>query len=412
MKKLLMLTVLFAALVTGIVWHSAGSVFPFYLPPRDTHTEKSAAAAEETRAVWVATAYAIDYPSEPTADARVLRQRCTDILDTIEKSGCNTVYLQVRPACDALYPSRLFPWSKYLTGQCGKAPDDAFDPLQYWIEQAHARGLALHAWINPYRICAGQNAQADFDALPTQSPARQHPAWVVRQENGCYFDPGIPEVRSLIADGVAEIVRTYDVDGIQFDDYFYPSPDFDDTSSFAAYGNGKKPEDWRRDNVNDLVRTVSEIVHTQARRRDCVFGISPSGIWRNQSLQAPNGSRTHGYEHYTSAYADSLAWIRNGWIDYICPQIYWEIGHDAADFDTLAHWWADQTRQTDVETIIGLAAYRIGDGTSHAVWQSDGCGEIGRQLDLLRQLDGISGYALFSYRNLEQTAGLREQLQK
>ena len=409
MKKLLMLTVLFAALVTGIVRYSSGS-FPFYLPPQ-TAQQKSADPADETRAVWVATAYAIDYPSEPTANAQALRQRCTELLDTVKKNHCNTVYLQVRPSCDALYPSKLFPWSKYLTGHRGKAPEDSFDPLQYWIEQAHARGIKLHAWINPYRICAGQYAQADFEALPAQSPAKQHPAWVVRHESGYYFDPGIPEVRKLIADGVSEIVKTYDVDGIQFDDYFYPSPDFDDASSFSAYGNGKKQADWRRENVNDLVRTVGEIVHTQARNPNCVFGISPSGIWRNQSVQTMNGSRTHGYEHYTSAYADSLTWIKNSWIDYICPQIYWEIGHDAADFDTLAHWWAEQTRQTDVETIIGLAAYRIGDGTSNAVWQSDGCGEISRQIDLIHEIDGIGGYALFSYRNLEQTNGLSKILQ-
>ena len=427
MKKLVMLTVLFIVLVAGITQYSNGD-FSLYVPPqtqqkstsepkskpkpKSASEPKPTSNAEQTKAVWVATAYAIDYPSTPTTDAEALKQRCNQILDTAVKDGCNTIYLQVRPACDALYDSTLFPWSKYLTGHCDTAPNGNFDPLQYWTEQAHARNMKLHAWVNPYRICAGQNAKTDFDALPKTSPAKQHPEWVISCDGGYYFNPGIPEVRKLICDGVAEIVKQYDVDGIQFDDYFYPSTDFDDGKTFSTYGGKASLEDWRRDNVNQLIKSVHDVVHKQAKNPNCSFGVSPSGIWRNQSITVYNGSKTKGYEHYSSAYADSLTWIQNGWIDYICPQIYWEIGHDAADFDTLTHWWAEQVHDTNVNLIIGLAAYRINDGTSNKVWQSDGVGEIGRQIDLINTVSDTDGYAIFSYRNLETVDGLSNVLMK
>lgn len=424
MKKLFVLILLFLALTCGMVWYSAG-VSPVallhvlaeaaYTQPdsepdaaseEDPSDDSASAEATETRAVWVATAYAIDYPSAPTTDTDALKTRCNAILDAAQADGCNTIYLQVRPAADALYPSDLFPWSRYLTGSCGTAPADGFDPLAYWLQQAHARGLRLEAWVNPYRICAGQNAETDFASLPDSSPAVQHPDWVVSCDGGYYFNPGLAEVRQLICDGIREIVTGYDVDGIQFDDYFYPSTEFADANTYAAANTALSRDDWRRDNVNQLVQMVYQTVHGNAKNPDCVFGISPSGIWRNKGANAFGGSDTNGYEHYSSAYADSLAWIENGWIDYICPQIYWEIGNSAADFDTLAHWWALQVDGTEVDLILGLAAYKIGDAQYGAVWQDDGCAEIGRQIDLCRSIDGIRGCAVFSCRNLEQTAGL------
>ncbi len=435
MKKLFALTVLFLALVGGILWYSGDSA-ALELPDLTnliTQTDSSADNTEidtentetqtetktsplsslvETRAVWVATAYAIDYPSEPTTDAAALKARCNEILDEASANGCNTVYFQVRPTADAFYPSDLFPWSRYLTGTCGTAPEDDFDPLAYWTEQAHARGMKLQAWVNPYRICAGQNAAADFEALPDDSPAKQHPEWVVQCNGGYYFDPGIPEVRQLICDGVEEIVKNYDVDGIQFDDYFYPSTDFADDTTYAESGTELNLSDWRRDNVNQLVQAVGETVHKEAKNPICVFGISPSGIWRNKGVNVFGGSDTNGYEHYTSSYADSLTWIKNGWIDYICPQIYWEIGDEAADFDTLAHWWAQQVDGTDVNLILGLAAYKIGSTEYTDTWRMDGNAEISRQLNLMRDIDGVDGCALFSYRNLEQTDGLSDVLKQ
>lgn len=429
MKKLLILTAVFIALVCATLWYSGNSIaldlpnlsdlFAKPAPTDSDNTETDDGGQAETktnllqsltevRAVWVATAYAIDYPSEPTTDAEALKARCNEILDKIAADGFNTVYFQVRPAADALYPSDLFPWSRYLTGTPGAAPSDNFDPLAYWVEQAHTRGLKLQAWINPYRICAGQNAAAEFEALPDSSPAKQHPEWVVQDSGGYYFNPGIAEVRQLICDGVEEIVANYDVDGIQFDDYFYPSTDFADEQTYAASGSELSRDDWRRENVNLLVQAVGEVVHTKAKNPICEFGISPSGIWRNKGINVPNGSDTNGYEHYTSAYADSLTWIENNWIDYICPQIYWEIGDESADFDTLARWWAHQVEGTDVKLILGLAAYKIGSTEYTDVWRTDGVAEIARQIELGRSIENVSGFAIFSYRNLEQIAGLSD----
>lgn len=433
MKKLFLLIALFLVLTCGMVWHSEG-ISPLTLLhvlasatqdesdnkqqlktetiPQDEPTATPAAATAETHAVWIATAYAIDYPTEPTTDVGTLKTRCDAILDTAKANGCNTVYFQVRPAADALYPSDLFPWSRYLTGNIGTAPSNSFDLLAYWLEQAHARDMKLEAWINPYRICAGQNAASDFTSLPDSSPAKQHPDWVVTHDGSYYFNPGLAEVRQLICDGVQEIVENYDVDGIQFDDYFYPSTDFDDADTYVAAGTTLSLDDWRRDNVNQLVQTVHQTIQEHAKNSACMFGISPSGIWRNKGVNAFGGSDTNGYEHYTSAYADSLTWINNGWIDYICPQIYWEIGDPAADFDTLAHWWARQVDGTDVNLILGLAAYKIGDAQYGDMWLNDGCAEIGRQIDLSRKIDGIAGCAIFSFRNVEQTPSLDSILQQ
>lgn len=434
MKKLFVLTFLFAVLACSIVWRSAG-ITPLdmlYLLSQqhetDTQPQQENTIPEspiekqndsafslpvtEVRAVWVATVYAIDYPSAPDPNAEKLKARCNEILDAAKKNGCNTIYFQARPAADAFYPSKIFPWSRYLTGAAGTQPSDGFDPLAYWVEQAHARGMKLEAWVNPYRICAGENAAADFASLPDSSPAKQHPAWIVKCDGSYYFNPGLAEVRQLICDGISEIVKNYDVDGIQFDDYFYPSTEFDDADAYAAANTTLSRDDWRRDNVNQLVQAVYQTIHADAKNPVCKFGISPSGIWRNKGVNAFGGSDTNGYEHYSSAYADSVAWIQNGWIDYICPQIYWEIGYEPADFDTLTRWWAKQVNGTNVDLILGLAAYKVGSEQYGTGWQKDGIAQIGRQIDLSREVDGVNGCAIFSYKNLEQTDGFPALLQQ
>ena len=213
------------------------------------------------RAVWVASVYNLDYPKKATTDAATLKSQADSILDNCKKMGLNAVILQVRPSADALYRSDIFPWSKYLTGSAGTAPADNFDPLSYWVSEAHKRGIELHAWINPYRITKG--GDKEFNSLPSTDPAKVHPDWVVKYTDGnYYFNPGIPEVRKLIESGAAEIARNYDVDGIHMDDYFYPGTDFDDTATFATYGQGfGTVADFRRDNVNLLVKEMNEQLH-------------------------------------------------------------------------------------------------------------------------------------------------------
>ena len=236
--------------------------------------------ADEFRAVWVATVYRLDYPSQATTDPAVLKRDADAILQGCVDMGMNAVILQVRPSADALYPSELYPWSKYLTGAQGTAPKNGFDPLAYWVERAHALGLELHAWVNPFRITKG--GAAEFQALTADHPAKLHPDWVVEYEGDYYFNPGLPEVREYIVRGAEELARKYDIDGIHLDDYFYPGSGFADGAAYAKYGKGfSNIGDWRRDNVNQLVKTLGERIH--AIDPGLSYGISPSGVWADKS---------------------------------------------------------------------------------------------------------------------------------
>ncbi len=421
MKRLFLLVLLFFGAIGWIILQNDGNALPHTVSnaagnrnSNNISVEKSISRSSGDTlhgAVWVATAYNVDYPTQPTTSVRALKKQCRTILDTVEAAGLKTVYFQVRPSCDALYSSAYFPWSAVLTGEAGQAPKHGFDPLCYWVKQAHKRGLRLEAWVNPYRICVGTNAKQTFSALPKSSPAVQHPEWIVQYDGGYYFDPGIPAVRQLIVDGITEIVKNYAVDGIQYDDYFYPNTAFDDSASYQKYANGAEKADWRRDNVNQLIQATYNTVHQNAKRKSCVFGVSPSGIWKNGDGDK-SGSSTRGFEHYSESYADSMTWVKNGWIDYLCPQIYWEIGNDAADFEALVNWWSDRLQRTDVSLRIGLAAYKIEDGKSDGVWQTDGIGEITRQLKLCRRSKAVDGVAVFSYHNLSQQPMLRKTLQQ
>ena len=231
-------------------------------------------ADREMRGVWVASVENLDYPAVPTVSAEELRAQADAVLDGADKSGFNAVFLQVRPCSDALYPSEIYPWSRYLTGQQGVAPDSDFDPLAYWVSEAHRRGLELHAWINPYRIARDAS---EWENLAEGSPARQRPDWVVQYGEGYYFNPGLPEVRELVISGVMEMIKKYQVDGIHLDDYFYPGADFNDGGTYAAYGT-EFPDigDWRRNNVNLLVSGLDASIHEV--NPELEFGISPSGI--------------------------------------------------------------------------------------------------------------------------------------
>ncbi|MDR1571327.1 MAG: family 10 glycosylhydrolase [Clostridiales Family XIII bacterium] len=357
------------------------------LPPGPAH----AASQDELRGVWVPTVLTLSYPSQPTADQAALKRDALAILDGAKDMGFNAVFFQVRPAADALYRSSLFPWSKYLTGVQGQAPSGGFDPLAFMVEAAHERGLQLHAWLNPYRITA---EGADNAALADGHPARLHPEWTVLYSDGrLYWNPGEPGVQSLIADGVREIVEGYDVDGIHIDDYFYPGDDFGDAASYAAYGAAYASlADWRRANTETTVRNIHEV--TRAAGKGLVFGVSPIGIWANRSNSAL-GSDTRGSEAYSQKFADTRGWVKRGIMDYVAPQIYWNIGYDIADYATLVDWWADVAEGTGVKLYIGQAAYRSGNSDPASPWH--GVAEIRRQLELNRAKAGVSGYIMYSY---------------
>lgn len=285
----------------------------------------------EFRGAWLHTVWQEQYKKQSTARNKAyLREQ----LDLLKEAGINAVIFQVRPQADAFYKSELEPWSQFLTDD-GAAPSPEWDPLEFLISEAHARGMELHAWLNPYRVTGNAS----------QTPVKGHlyhrrPELFVRYNGAIYFDPGLPENREFITRVVADIINRYDVDGIHFDDYFYPYPvkgqEFPDSKSFAKYGDGMELCDWRRHNVDLLIEGIHNLI---AREKPwIVFGISPFGIWRNNSSD-PRGSATRGLQNYDDLYADVLLWATNGWIDYLLPQLYWDLEHSAASYLTLVDWW-------------------------------------------------------------------------
>ena len=357
---------------------------------------------DELRGVWVATVYNIDFTEAGGTEAE-MKAELSSILDTAEAAGLNAVFFQVRPTGDAFYHSEIFPYSKYFTGEEGKAPDNNFDALQYMIDEGKKRGIEIHAWVNPYRVATGtpQNP-ATIEGLSDQNPVKKNPEMAVSYNGGLYLDPGNKEAMALIVDGVREIVQNYDVAGVQFDDYFYPGADFDDSASFAAYGAGRSLEDFRRQNTYDLIKAAGEAVHEIDP--DVAFGVSPSGIWRNSSSD-PEGSDTSGNEAYSALYADTKKWVEDRLVDYIAPQLYWYIGQPGSDFEVLSKWWGELCAESDVALYTGHAAYKVG---TNAEWSRDG--ELLNQVALARQ-NGASGQIFYGFAQLKaNTLGISEGL--
>jgi uncharacterized lipoprotein YddW (UPF0748 family) len=345
-------------------------------------------------AVWISTVENIDWPSRPGLPVAQQQSEYRAILDTAVRLGLDTVIVQVRPTADALWPSPYEPWSHWLTGVQGQDP--GYDPLAFLVDETHERGLEFHAWFNPFRV----SKQADPAQLVPEHPARQHPDWVFGYGGQLYYDPGEPEVRDFVTDAVLDAAERYDVDAVHFDDYFYPYPAGDeqipDAATFAEHGAGfADVADWRRDNVDQLVREVSE--RLDELDRDVAFGVSPFGIWRNQA-EDPRGSATNGTQSYDAIYADSYTWVREEWVDYVVPQVYWEIGHLSADYAALVPWWAGVVEGTNVDLYIGQAAYKV--GTTPA-WDD---GELAEHLTFNGGHPTVSGDVYFSARSLTSNA--------
>ena len=269
-------------------------------------------------------------------------------LDALQRMGTNVIIFQVRPECDALYPSNIEPWSRFLTGQQGKAPNPYWDPLQWMVEQCHVRGMELHAWINPYRA-----KTKTTNVVSTTHITQTHPGRVFSYDGQLLLDPGMQENRDYICSVVADIVKRYNVDGIHYDDYFYPYPvaglAIPDDATFAAHSKGITDRgDWRREQVNLFVKQIYKTVHDI--KPWVKVGVSPFGIYRNKKND-PNGSETNGLQNYDDLYADILLWVDKGWVDYNVPQIYWEIGNRAADYNKLIHWWNQHAKNRPL--IIG-----------------------------------------------------------
>ncbi|MCU0448571.1 MAG: family 10 glycosylhydrolase [Bernardetiaceae bacterium] len=352
----------------------------------------SAPPKREFRGVWVATVSNIDWPSRNTLAAEQQRAEFVALLDQHQRSGLNAVVVQVRAACDALYPSQLEPWSSVLTGQQGQAP--GYDPLAFMIAEARRRGLEFHAWFNPYRaVSDARNAR-----LAPNHLANTQPSWLRPYGNARYLDPGLPEVRAHVVRVIMDVARRYDVDAIHFDDYFYPYPEtgqvFNDDSTFRVHARGfTNRADWRRDNVDLLVRAVADSL--RAAKPWVKFGISPFGIWQNRGTATPLGSDTRGLQSFSEIFADSRKWAQQGWVDYLAPQLYWSIGFTAARYEVLVPWWAQNSFGRHL--YIGQGAYRI-NTTSDPNWLNPS--QMPNQLRLNRTTAEVNGSIFFSSRSV------------
>lgn len=343
----------------------------------------------EFRAVWIATVENIDWPSKKGLPVEKQKEEFIRLLDMHKRNGMNAVVMQIRPVSDAFYPSRFEPWSEYLTGKQGVAPAPYYDPLQFIIDETHKRGMEFHAWMNPYRAVFNINRSS---ISPTHV-TKLYPQWFLTYGSTKYFDPGLPQVRDYVNKIVKDLVERYDLDAIHFDDYFYPyripGKEFPDDGSFATYGNGMSKDDWRRSNVDSVIKMLSETIKSANPR--VKFGISPFGVWRNKRTD-PRGSESKAaVTNYDDLYADILLWLQNGWIDYVAPQLYWETTHPYVGFNMLLNWWANNTFGRQL--FIGHGIYRAFEPKSIA-WHKKT--ELPNQLQAIRENENVQGSIFFS----------------
>lgn len=358
----------------------------------------------EFRGAWIHTVGQRQYQN---MNSEQMKTYFVDMLNKLHAAGINAVVFQVRPQADAFYYSEIEPWSRYLTGTQGKAPDNNFDPLEFMVRECHKRNMELHAWLNPYRV-----TNSEDQILAGNHIYHSNPELFVKYGTQIYFDPGIPANRKFICKVVKDIVARYDVDAIHMDDYFYPYPivdkSFPDDKSFATYAaaqgfGANERGDWRRNNVNLLIREIKDAI--SVTKPWVRFGVSPFGIYRNKKNTPDNsGSETNGLQNYDELYADIKLWTDNAWVDYNIPQVYWEIGHKAADHKELVNWWSRNA---------GLAHLYIGQDvvrTMNAVMPS-GDTQLSTKMILSRSYTTVYGNCYWSgYNLLDNYRGISDEL--
>lgn len=343
----------------------------------------------EFRGVWIATVVNIDWPKKGIDAVEKQKADYLEILNTYQKLNYNAVIVQIRSVGDAFYPSELAPWSRFLTGQEGKAPSPYYDTLEWMIDEAHKRGFEFHAWLNPYRATFDLNK----NQLSPKHDVFKYPEWMITYGGKIYYNPALPEVQNHLTKVVEEVVLKYDIDAIHFDDYFYPykikGEEFNDLESYKKYGNGMTLADWRRNNVTSFVKSIHTVI--KSHKPWVQFGISPFGVWRNKSMD-PKGSDTQsGQTNYDDLYADPILWMQNKWIDYLLPQLYWSIDHKTASYAKILKWWSENT--TDVNLYMGNGIYKI-KSDSDKKWNN--IHEIPNQIDLTRSYSNVQGNVVFS----------------
>jgi uncharacterized lipoprotein YddW (UPF0748 family) len=361
-----------------------------------------ATATRELRGMWLTTVLNLDFPSRPGESEAQIKAEYEKWLDLAVAQHHNAIFVHVRPSGDAFWPSAYVPWSEWLTGKRdGKSP--GWDPMAFMVSEAHARNLEFHAWFNPFRGTepAPDGPGAAFAQLAPTNPLLKHRDWAIAYPTGktsrLYYDPGNPAARRYVEDSILEAVKKYDIDGVHFDDFFYPYPekgqDFPDNTSFARYGGGKSRGDWRRANVDTFVHEMD--LRIKQLKPWVKFGISPFGIWRNRA-DDPAGSATDGLESYDAIYADTRKWVQQGWLDYVVPQLYWAIGFGKADYAKILPWWAALVKGTGVQLYVGQADYRVGEP---GAWSDPA------QLDKQLTLDdkyGVQGQVHYSASQVRQ----------
>jgi len=378
MKKLLLLSSSIVLILTALTL--AQEIYP----------------KREFRSAWVATVANIDWPSSRLSTAGSQIADLVDIMNKLKTAGINAVIFQVRTECDALYDSPYEPWSYWLTGEQGKAPEPYYDPLQFAIDEAHSRGMELHAWFNPYR------AEKNIGDYPVSSKhvSIEHPEWLLKFKDYTMLDPGQPEVKNYIAKIIADVIRRYDVDGIHFDDYFYPySPKVsnEDSHTFEKFNNGfDNIDDWRRYSINSMVAQVYDSIKTI--KPNVKFGISPFGIVENHY------AGTNGFNSYQILYCDPLTWIKDKTVDYVTPQLYWERGHKLADYSKLLPWW---------NTIVDDRHFYVGHFSSRFEskrWEG-AKNETVEQIRMNRMYPNVHGSVFFSAKSItENYSGFSDSL--
>jgi uncharacterized lipoprotein YddW (UPF0748 family) len=371
-------------------------LFPISLYSCHSQTKRqlSPSPKHEFRAAWIATVENIDWPKRGQYNSDLQKQDFIRILDEHKRSNINAVFVQVRDACDSYYARSLEPWSEFLTGTQGKFPQPFYDPMKFMIEEAHERNLEFHAWLNLNRATFRKATSIMPDHI-----SNTRPEWMLSYDGQKLLNFGIPEVRDYITSVVVNIVLNYDVDGIHFDDYFYPyqvtGQTLRDDDTFRKYNRGIKGiENWRRNNTDLLIKQISDAV---AQTKPWVkFGISPSGVWKNATPQDPEGSKTQaGQPSYSHLYADTRKWLEQGWIDYLIPQIYFERNHPKVPYKVLAEWWTQNTFGRHL--YIGHGPYKIKTGWSNT--------EMPSQVRFDRQEPNIQGGVYFSSKCLTENYG-------
>ena len=387
---------LFYILIPATVLFMSGCAL--FRPAVDLETVVVPPVEREFRAVWIATVANIDWPSRPGVPVAQQKAELRAMLDRVEALNMNAVIFQVRPAADALYKSEYEPWSEYLTGKQGKAPEPYYDPLEFAVEEAHRRGLELHAWFNPFRA-KHPTARSELDSTHVYY---SNPDIVKEYGSHLWFDPGMEESHDHSVDVILDVVRRYDIDGVHIDDYFYPYKerdslgnliDFPDSASYAGYldnvfGEPLSRDDWRRNNVDRFVERLYRGIKNE--KSHVKFGISPFGIWR-----PGHPEQIEGFDAYAEIYADAKLWLNRGWIDYFSPQLYWPVDQIAQSYPVLLRWWHEENTHNR-HLWPGNFTSRVAD-RGQVIWPAE---EIVRQIHLTRLQEGSDGNIHFSMRSL------------